>query len=397
MADISISSARLMAAYGVGRADRISIASPISWDPMRDIDAERPGGWRADPDFMALARLVQEHCDPPAPYNPVEYPGVFSPLSYQRFLEAPERFVERLEDKEVSPKRTRTTYILHTPGGDLTWAYDEDEGIETRWDVAKPVACPADVEKLLSVPFDFEKPPSDAYEPFRRHRREAGRLCIGGAWINSMVAMLVGVMDYGLVLEWVLDEPSLLKALADAWLERVWAKVDYLLAQGVGPFWHFNGVERASPPMMGRRQWEELVIPYDGEVMRRIKARDPEAKIHVHCHGKVGSLLDSWLELGVDSIDPVEPPPQGDIELVAARRHVGDRMTLCGNIEFSWMDTATPDEIEHAVIRALREAGTERTVLWPSATPHQRHSARFNANARRYIETALKFGARATA
>jgi len=207
-----------------------------------------------------------------------------------------------------------------------------------------------------------------------------------------MVAMLVGVMDYELVLEWVLDRPDLLKRLADAWLERVWAKVDFLLTQGVGPFWHFNGVERASPPMMGRRQWDELVVPYDGEIMRRIKARDPEAKIHVHCHGKVATLIDSWLELGVDSIDPVEPPPQGDIEIAEARRRVGDRMTLFGNIEFAWMDLQEPEDIERAVRRAIREGGPRRLVIDPSATPHERHTARFTANAERYLRAALEYG-----
>ena len=174
------------------------------------------------------------------------------------------------------------------------------------------------------------------------------------------------------MLEWVLDEPGLIKRLADAWLERVWAKVDFLLSQGVGPFWHFNGVERASPPMMGRRQWEELVVPYDGEIMRRIKARDPEARIHVHCHGKVATLLDSWLEMGVDSIDPVEPPPQGDIEFAEARRRVGDRMTLYGNIEFCWMDSATPDEIERAVMPG--DPGGRARSAWCSGPRPRRTS-----------------------
>ena len=79
--------------------------------------------------------------------------------------------------------------------------------------------------------------------------------------------------------------------MADTWLERTGEKVDWLLSQGVGPFWHFNGVERAAPPMMGPRQWEHWVVPYDGELMRRIKDADPEARIHVHCHGKVRTLL----------------------------------------------------------------------------------------------------------
>jgi uroporphyrinogen-III decarboxylase len=206
--------------------------------------------------------------------------------------------------------------------------------------------------------------------------------------------MLVGVMDYELVLEWVLDRPDLIHRLADTWLERTWAKVEFLLSQGVGPFWHFNGVERASPPMMGRRQWDELVVPYDGEIMRRIKARDPAARIHVHCHGRVATLLDSWLSLGVDSIDPVEPPPQGDLRMEDARKRVGEKMTLYGNLEFAWMERESPRDIERHVREAIAEGGKERLVLAPSATPHQRQTATFTANAERYILAALEAGAR---
>ncbi len=172
------------------------------------------------------------------------------------------------------------------------------------------------------------------------------------------------------------------------------AKVEFLLGQGVGPFWHLNGVERACPPMMGPRQWEELVLPYDGEIMRLIKERDPDGLIHVHCHGKVGRLLPLFLAMGVDSTDPVEPPPQGDITFRDARRLVGDRMTLYGNIEFLDMERRTPGEVEEKVRAAIEEGGRERTVLYPSAPPHQQHTARFTANAIRYIEAGLKYGAR---
>jgi hypothetical protein len=55
MADILASGKRILSAYGVGEADRIPIVSPISWHPMRDIDKENPGGWRADPGFRSRA------------------------------------------------------------------------------------------------------------------------------------------------------------------------------------------------------------------------------------------------------------------------------------------------------------------------------------------------------
>lgn len=394
MGDLQRSSRRIIAAYRGGEADRIPIASPISWSPLGDITRERPRGWRARPEFVKVAKMVEEHCDPTPPCNTVHLPDVFRCVSYWRFLQAPSEFVEKLPPERVGPRRWRHTTILHTPKGDLTWSYDKDEGIETQWDRVKPIRTPADVEKMLSVPYRFVPPDPAEFEPFHQHRQKTGRYCLGGVGITSMVAMLVGMMSYETVLEWVLTEQGLIKALADAWLERTRAKVEFLLNQGVGPFWHFNGVERACPPMMGPKQWDTLVLPYDGELMRLIKARDPESLIHVHCHGKVGRLLPLFLAMGVDSTDPVEPPPQGDILFKDARRLVGDRMTLYGNIEFLDMERCTPDEIEAKVKAAIEEGGKERMVLYPSATPHQRHSARFTANAIRYIQAGLKYGAR---
>ncbi len=134
------------------------------------------------------------------------------------------------------------------------------------------------------------------------------------------------------------------------------------------------------------------MVAYDGQVMKQIKTRDPDAIIHVHCHGKVGTLLTSFMEMGVDSTDPVEPPPQGDITFAAARRIVGDRMMLFGNIEFLDMETRTPGEIEQLVRRAIKEGGERRMMLMPSSVPHERHTPRLLANAVRYIEAGLKYG-----
>ena len=303
----------------------------------------------------------------------MRYPRVFAAVSYQRFCEAPDEYVEALPPEPLATGRTRHTRLLHTPTGDLRYVYEQQPSILTRWDIHCPIQSCRDVERMLSVPYRFDSPPPAEFEPFRRHRAEMGRDCIGGAGVNSMVAMLCGMMSFQQLLEWVMTEPGLIQALADAWLERTRQKVDFLLDQGVGPVWHFNGVERASPPMMGPRQWERWVVPYDGQIMRRIKARDPESLIHVHCHGRVGTLLDSFIEMGADSIDPVEPPPQGDIEFAQAKARARGRLTLYGNIEFLDMDTAETDQIEREVRRAIEDGGKEHMVLCPSAAAPAAH------------------------
>jgi len=391
--DLHSSARRTCATYRREPRDRVPIASPIRWGPAGDIDATRFDDWRDEEDFRRVARLVQEHCDPRPPHNAVGFPRVFERVSYMRFLEAPAQYVESLPVERVSDVRTRHTKILHTPKGDLTWVVEKESGIFTDWDMRRPIQCVEDVERMLSVPYSFTPPDAKEFDAFRAHRGETGGDCIGGAGVCSMVAMLCGMMSFEQLLTWVLTEPGLIKDLADAWLERVGQKVEFLLAQGVGPFWHFNGVERASPPMMGPKQWEELVLPYDGEIMRRIKTADPEARIHVHCHGNVGTLLDSFVATGVDSTDPVEPPPQGDIDIAEAKRKYDGRLVFYGNIEFIDMETKTPDEVEELVRHAIEDGGRENVALFPSSTPHERHTEVFTANAIRYIEAGLKYGA----
>jgi uroporphyrinogen-III decarboxylase len=388
------SAARICGTYRREDVDRVPIMKPIPWRPADDIDAREFGDWRDEERYRRIARLVQDYCDVLPPYNRVEYPAVFEPLSYQRFIEAPAEHWEELPIEQLSETRKRYTTVLHTPKGDLQYVYDMDDGVFTNWDKHKPIQCAEDVDRMLSVPYKFTPPDASEFEAFRQHRAQMGPNAIGGAGVNCMVAMLCGVMSYQQLLEWIITEPDLIKRLADAWLERVSGKVQWLLSQGVGPFWHFNGIERACPPMMGPTQWEEYILPYDGEIMRMIKAADPDAKIHVHCHANVGAFLDMFVDLGVDSTDPVEPPPQGNVNMAEAKQKYDGKLVFYGNIEFLDMETRQPDEIEELVRSAIEDGGRKNVILWPSSGPHERPTDLFLANAERYIEAGLKYGGR---
>jgi hypothetical protein len=389
--DFEASCRRVWGTYRREPVDRVPIMPPIGWRPYADPDTEF-GDWRDEKRFRRVARLVQQHCDLKPPHNVVGFPRVFAPQSYQRFLEAPQEYVEKLPPEKLSEIRTRHTTVLHTPKGDLRWVFDVDEGIFTWWDIERPVKSIEDAEALLSVPYSFTPPDPSEFDAFRQHRAEMGDLAVGGAGVNSMVAMLCGIMKYQQVLEWLLLEPDMIKRLADTWLERTGEKVDWLLSQGVGPFWGFNGVERACPPMMSPRQWDQWVVPYDGEIMRRIKAADPEARIHVHCHARVRTMLDSFVEMGVDSTDPTEPPPQGNAGIAEVKQTYDGKLVFYGNIEFVDMETRQPDEIEALVRTAIEAGGKQNVILMPSSTPHQRPSDLCLANCERYIEAGLKYG-----
>jgi hypothetical protein len=74
----------------------------------------------------------------------------------------------------------------------------------------------------------------------------------------------------------------------------------------------------------------------------------------------------------VDAIDPIEPPPQGDVELEYVRQKYGQQMVLFGNLEISDIENMPSEKFRQLVRRSIK-AGTmgegRGFVLMPSSSP----------------------------
>ena len=85
--------------------------------------------------------------------------------------------------------------------------------------------------------------------------------------------------------------------------------------------------------------------------------------------------FDDIVAMGADGLDPIEPPPQGDVELAYVRENYGDNLVLFGNLEASDIENLpTPRFIEK--IKLALDEGTRGKgrgfVLRPSACPYGR-------------------------
>ena len=95
----------------------------------------------------------------------------------------------------------------------------------------------------------------------------------------------------------------------------------------------------------------------------------------VHCHGRLRNILDLIAGMGADALDPIEPPPQGDMTLLEVRRSYGRQLVLFGNLEIADIEMLPTTTFSEVVKRALHEgtAGEGRGfVLLPSAGPYGR-------------------------
>ena len=140
---------------------------------------------------------------------------------------------------------------------------------------------------------------------------------------------LLELFSYEEALMHIMDDPGKVHAILAAYTEgaadlgvgQARRGVDAVLISSA-----FAGGGFISP-----RQYEEFVLPYERELVRRIHEED--VPVYTHTCGDIGDRLELMVETGIDGIDTLDPPPLGSIDLEDAKRRVGDRMFFKGNID----------------------------------------------------------------
>jgi uroporphyrinogen decarboxylase len=147
--------------------------------------------------------------------------------------------------------------------------------------------------------------------------------------IFSPFTQLMELFGYEQALMYLIDEPDKCRAIlaaytegaADLGVQQARRGVDAVLISSA-----FAGGGFISP-----RQYRTFVLPYEAEVVRRIRAEG--APVYTHTCGDIGDRLELMAETGIDGIDTLDPPPLGSVDLEDAKRRVGDRLFFKGNID----------------------------------------------------------------
>jgi uroporphyrinogen-III decarboxylase len=139
--------------------------------------------------------------------------------------------------------------------------------------------------------------------------------------------------------------------------------------------------------------FQRFIVPHVAEMVRLIHSRG--ARVRLHCHGKIGRVLDMILETGCDGIDPCEPPPDGDITLAEVKRRCQARgVSVWGNVELKLLEGGTPEQVRAEVRKVMSEAKAGSSfILMPTAAPiNVPLSPTTEANYKAFIAAGLEFG-----
>ena len=152
----------------------------------------------------------------------------------------------------------------------------------------------------------------------------------------------------------------------------VMGRAKFLLAHGVGPYFDMAGHERIAPPLHGPTDFHDFNVRYDKPIVDLI--HDAGGRVHVHCHGSLGLVLQGFVDAGVDVLHPIEAPPMGDLTASQAKAIARGKMCIEGNIQIAAMYEHTPEQIRDETRALIADAFDDRRglIVSPTASPYIR-------------------------
>ena len=280
--------------------------------------------------------------------------------------------------------------IMETPKGDLTQIRWAPKDGSPGYVVKDYIKTAEDADRWLSLPHEITEPTTETDSYFELLERTGDRAMLKVSVGEAMYSIeaLMGSETFGIFL---VEEPELLHEMIGRSYQNVENLVKYYLARDVGDYYGWVGPELCIPPLASPDHFREFVTRYDKPIVDLV--HDAGKLVWVHCHGDMKPVLMDFVEMGVDCLNPIEPPPVGGLTLAEAKELIDGRMTLDGGIQNGWFDTMSPDEMEAAVeeIVAMGKPGgcyifgqTSDPSTWVSLS--ETHLANFRA----FVETAVR-------
>jgi uroporphyrinogen decarboxylase len=126
-----------------------------------------------------------------------------------------------------------------------------------------------------------------------------------------------------------LDDPARAEAVLERFTAGLVAVAEGLAATGV------DAVKISSPfagaGFLSTAFYRRFVLPYEGRIARAVEAKGVRA--YIHTCGDIHDRLELMAGSGASGIECLDPPPLGRVELEDAKRRVGGRIFIKGNID----------------------------------------------------------------
>ncbi len=342
---------RLLTAYQCREPDRVPIH-------VRGVPANEPEYREGKHEsFRPLWELVLAECETINGYRPRRRKGCFFDSDAVR--------IERHERDEGEWVCHET--IVHTPKGPINYVRQESKGdypslTHTYWITDDD----DDLERYLSLPAD---PAGGDFSDYPDAVERAGDRAVLMTGLIDPIAHVHDLLGSEKLALWSIERRRDVDMLVELFTERLLESLGASLAAGVTCMYGFVGAEYCGPPLMSPRDFHDWVT----QPMKRITAKlhAADVLVHVHSHGPLDALLEDFADMGANVLHPLEAPPMGDVAIADAKRRIGRRVCLEGNVQVGDLYTCEEHEIRDQVKRLIDDAAPGGGfVLCPTASPY---------------------------
>ena len=245
-----------------------------------------------------------------------------------------------------------------------------DQGIDTVWTLKPLLEDEEDLKAYLSLPDEIFEVEYGSSVFFKEEKMtgDRGLVMVDTGDPLCEAASLFSFEDFTLM---AFTQKKLFHKLLEKVSIPIYNKTKQISESFPGRLWRIYGPEYATEPYLPPSLFDEYVRGYTEPMVEMIHKH--RGIVRLHSHGKIKNNLKSIVEMNVDAIDPVEPPPQGDVELEYVVKHFGRDLVLFGNVEIADIENMEPMEFERKTARSI-EVGMKAKgfVLMPSASPYGR-------------------------
>jgi hypothetical protein len=336
-----------------------------SWQPLLDLAEERS-------DLIRMRNPARSRS-----WDPQAAPELSGLVQVQKYVE----------------NQCRCTRVTVRAGGRLLSSTTRrDPAVDTTWTTEHLLKNTDDLDAYLQLPDEILARALDVTGLVAEEEKLGDR---GIVMVDTEdpICAAASLFDMATFLTIALTEQKRLHHLLEKLAGPLYVRTEQVSKGFPGRLWRIYGPEYAAEPFLPPGLFREYVVRYTGPMVEIIKRRGGFARIH--CHGRTGGILDQICEMGADAIDPIEPPPQGDVSLEYVRRTYGDRLVLFGNIEVADIELTEPSAFRRVVEQTLVEGtrGPGRGfVLMPSSAPNGRTiTSRTMRNYETMVELAESF------
>ncbi len=281
-----------------------------------------------------------------------------------------EQFFKSIDWEDGNSRYTKVE--IHIAGRVLTQVNRRDRDVATSWCLEHFIKAKDDLLAYLELPDEIFAREVDITPLVQEDKRigDRGIVMVDTGDPICAAAPLFSMEDYTV---FAFTERELFHRLMEKVARPLWQITETVAREFSGHLWRIYGPEYAGEPYLPNQLFEEYVVRYTGPMVQSIRRYGGFPRIH--CHGRIRNLLPYFVSMGATGTDPIEPPPQGDVELRYVRQTYGKDLVLFGNLECSDIEMKSPAAFEKICAQSIQDgtAGNGKGfVLMPSAAPYGR-------------------------